>query len=168
MLKLRWEYIDFEDVGYIFIKSAYQSYRTKQDRSHWVPMTPRLRAALAEHAIRYKGAIYDGKESPWVFHHERRNRGAMPGDRIVSLESAFKAAAKRAGIPWGREGGFVTHDLRHRRPTTWIAEGENPHKVQVAMGHAHIETTLWYTYLVKESLRSLVDESEDEKDAATA
>ena len=130
-------------------------------------MTPRLRAALLEHQIRYKGAVYGGEPSPWLFHHERRNRKAMPGDRIVSKRAALISAVKRAKIPYGRDRGFVTHDLRHRRVTEWLADDRNPAKVQSAIGHKHAATTAWYTHLVKEHLRSLVDDESASAEAAT-
>ena len=76
----------------------------------------------------------------------------------LSKRSSFKSAAKRAGIPWGREGAFVTHDMRHRRSTTWLAAGKSPKKVQEALGHSSLEQTMWYAHLVKENLKSLVEE----------
>jgi hypothetical protein len=48
-------------------------------------------------------------------------------------------------------------DLRHRRVTTWLAEGGDVAKVREAMGHADLRTTMGYTHLVRENLRSLVE-----------
>jgi len=48
---------------------------------------------------------------------------------------------------------FNQHDLRHRRVTTWLAEGKNPVHVKEAMGHADLATTMGYTHLAKEHLR---------------
>ena len=111
---------------------------------------------MREHWLRYQGAEYDGKRSEWVFHHEHRNRGAKPGDRIVSKRSAFLSAASRAKLP----AGFRQHDLRHRRITTWHAKDRSPVKVQAAAGHAHASTTALYTHLVREHLKTLVEEPE--------
>ncbi len=47
---------------------------------------------------------------------------------------------------------------RHRRVTTWLAEGKNPVHVKEALGHADLATTMGYTHLAKEHLRGLVDE----------
>lgn len=33
------------------------------------PMTPPLVSATREHALRYRGTLYGGQPSPWVFHH---------------------------------------------------------------------------------------------------
>ena len=63
-------------------------------------------------------------------------------------------AIKRAELP----EGFVLHDLRHRRATTWLADGQNVVHVKEALGHADLRTTMGYTHLAKEHLRSLVEE----------
>ena len=59
--------------------------------------------------------------------------------------------------------GFRQHDLRHRRITTWLAEEKHPVHVKEAVGHADLQTTMIYTHLAKEHLRSLVDEPNDEQ-----
>jgi len=51
------------------------------------------------------------------------------------------------------------HDLRHRRVTTWLAEGRDVVKVKEAMGHSDLRTTMGYTHLAREHLRDLVDSS---------
>ena len=72
----------------------------------------------------------------------------------VALYAAFKSAARRAKL----RPDFNQHDLRHRRVTTWLAEGKNPVHVKEAMGHADLATTMGYTHLPKEHLRSLVEQ----------
>ncbi len=52
---------------------------------------------------------------------------------------------------------MIQHDLRHRRVTTWLAEGKNPVHVKEALGHADLRTTMGYTHLVRERLHSLVE-----------
>ncbi len=78
----------------------------------------------------------------------------------------------RSELAWGQGGdpcesarfcairgpAFNQHDLRHRRVTTWLAEGKNPVHVKEAMGHADLATTMGYTHLAKEHLRSLVEQ----------
>ncbi len=63
------------------------------------------------------------------------------------------SAASRAKLP----DGWVMHDLRHRRVTTWLAEGRSPVLVKEALGHADLRTTMGYTHLAKEHLRALVE-----------
>lgn len=156
VLHLRWEDIDLKD-GFVRIVSdrKRRGHTTKGRRSREVPLTPRFRTALAEHQALYRLARYDGKRSEWVFHHTVTRRHHKAGERIKSMRAAFNNAARRAGLP----DGFVQHDLRHRRVTTWIAAGKDIAKVQAAVGHADIRTTLGYTHLVREHLRSLVEDS---------
>ncbi len=84
---------------------------------------------------------------------------AKAGDRIASLRRSFEKARKAAGLP----SDFRQHDLRHRRITTWLAEGKHPVHVKEAVGHANLQTTMKYTHLAKEHLRSLVDDSPKEQ-----
>ena len=100
-------------------------------------MTARLRRALLEHRLQFQGAEYAGGASPWVFHHTMTRRHHKAGQRIRSLYDSFKGAVKRAGLPTR----LRLHDLRHRRVTSWLAEGKPMHKVQKAMGHSSIKTT---------------------------
>lgn len=93
--------------------------------------------------------------SPWVFHHETTRRHSRRLERIKSLRDSFRAAAKRAKVPIG----LHQHDLRHRRITTWLAEAKNAVHVKEAVGHSDLRTTMAYTHLAREHLRSLVDET---------
>jgi integrase/recombinase XerD len=128
-------------------------HRTKGGKSRFVPMTPRLVAAMREHFAAYRFAAYGDERTPWVFHHNRTRRHYRAGTRIGTLHVSFLGAAARAKLP----PGLRQHDLRHRRVTTWLAEGKNPVLVKEAMGHADLRTTMGYTHLVKEHLRALVE-----------
>jgi site-specific recombinase XerD len=72
------------------------------------------------------------------------------------MRSSFRAAAKRAKLP----AELHQHDLRHRRVTTWLAEGRDVVKVKEAMGHSDLRTTMGYTHLAREHLRALVGDPE--------
>jgi len=157
VLRLRWENIDLAD-GFIHVTSD-DEYRSKTGDQRWVPLTPRLRAAMREHFAAYRFADYDGKQSPWVFHHTQTLRRGVAGEPFVELRTKAYKAARSVGIKCGQKaGGWVPHDLRHRRATTWIAEGKSPALVQEAMGHKTFQTTERYIHLAKEHLRALVDE----------
>lgn len=147
-----WEDVRLED-GFLWVESGRNGRRTKSGKGRWVPMTPRLVAAMREHFARFRFATYGGSPSPWVFHHVRTRRHAKAGQRITSLRRAFKGAAARAGLP----DDLHQHDLRHRRVTTWLAEGRNAVHVKEAVGHADLRTTMDYTHLAREHLRSLID-----------
>jgi integrase/recombinase XerD len=146
-LKLEWTDIDLQG-GFIHIKSG-MGRRTKSGKSRWVPMTPRLRQALQDHAAEYRLA----SPSAHVFHHLTTTRRAKKGERIKTMRAAFDRAGQKAKLP----DGFRAHDLRHRRVTTWLAGGANPVHVKEALGHADLATTMGYTHLLPEHLRALVD-----------
>jgi integrase/recombinase XerD len=162
-LFLRWEDIDLKG-GFLKIASGRDGHRTKSGKGRWVPMTPRLKDAMREHFSRFRFAEYEGAQTPWVFHHPWRRRRADAGERIKSLRRAFMAAAKKAKLP----AELHQHDLRHRRATTWLAEGANPVHVKEALGHADLRTTMGYTHLAREHLRSLVESPESPVPSATA
>ena len=151
-LNLRWDDIDLEE-GFLHVRSGRDGHRTKSGKSRWVPMTPRLREAMREHFAAFRLAAYDGRRSPWVFHHERSRAGYTAGGRIKDLRGSFDPAVKRAKLP----KGFRRHDLRHRRVTTWLADGRAVAIVQEAMGHSDLRTTMGYKHLEKEHLRALVE-----------
>jgi integrase len=93
--------------------------------------------------------------TPWIFHHPLARRNHQPGERLGSLRNSFKAAAKRAKLP----PEFRQHDLRHRRVTTWLAEGHGTALVQEAMGHSSPQVTQRYTHLQPVHLQALVEEN---------
>jgi len=148
---IRWDHVSLGD-RFIWINSN-QEHRTKSGRGRWVPMTDRLVRAVAKHTLQFQSQSYHGRRSDWVLHHVEDRRTARAGNRIGSLRTSFKAACRRADLP----DGFVRHDLRHRRVTVWLAEGKNPVHVKEAVGHADLATTMRYTHLSREHLRSLVD-----------
>src|SRR5690606_23639056 len=106
------------------------AHETKDREGRWVPMSRRLQEAFREHFARYRFATYDGRRPEWVFHHTTTRRHHRAGDRITSMRRAFKAAARRAGLP----PRFGQHDLRHWRITAWLAQGQNPVHVKEAVG----------------------------------
>ncbi len=77
----------------------------------------------------------------------------MAGARVQSLHSAFRAAVRRAKLPIA----LRQHDLRHRRVTMWLAEGQSATLVREAVGHSDLRTTMAYSHLSKQHLRTLVE-----------
>lgn len=157
-LWLRFEDVDLEE-GFLWVDSGRDGHRTKSGEGRWVPLTRRLREALREHFARYRLRSYDGQRSPWIFHHEYAFKETEPGDRIDSMRRAFANAADRGELP----EDFRQHDLRHRRVTTWLSEGHSAVKVQKAMGHSDLKTTMGYYTFVRSDLESLVEPGEAEK-----
>jgi integrase/recombinase XerD len=150
--KIEWRDVDFAK-GFLHLKSS-PTRRNKNGLSRYVPLTPRLKTALQQHAASVRMASYGGERSPYVFHHLTSGRGAVAGERIRQIVGPFKAAVKTAKLP----AGFRRHDLRHRRVTTWLAEGKSPALVMKAMGHADLATTMSYMHLVPDDLRALVED----------
>lgn len=158
-LWLQWEDLHFED-SFLWVESGRGGHRTKSGEGRWVPMTDRLREGLREYAATYRLQVYDGSRSPWVFHSRRGRKGNAAGDRRKTFQQALSKAADDADLP----ERWRPHDLRHRRVTTWLADNHSPALVQEAMGHADIKTTLQYTHLAREHLRSLVSSGPERKD----
>lgn len=157
-LWLRWEDVDLEG-GFVAIVSGRDGHRVKGGKTRHTPLTPTLKEALKEHFATYRFAAYDGKRPEYVFHHVRTRRHYKAGSRVGSYRRAVKSAAGRAELP----EDWVMHDLRHRRITTWLAEGGDVVKVKEAVGHSDFRTTMGYMHLAREHLRTLV-----EKPAAAA
>lgn len=160
ILWLRWEDVDFAG-GFLKIEGKRKGRRNKGGKARWVPLTPRLKAALQEHFALFRFATYNASPTQWVFHHVTTRRHAKAGQRIGQMRTAFGNAAARAKLP----EDLRQHDLRHRRVTTWLAAGANPVHVKEAVGHADLRTTMGYTHLAREHLRSLVDDEGEKRKA---
>lgn len=155
VLRLRWVDLDTDtEPGWIHVPALVERQRTKSGKGRRVPMTPRLRQALRAHILRFRGARYRGRTSPWVLHHTVNHPAAPAGSQIARFDRWFNEAAERAELPTG----FVQHDLRHRRVTTWLAEGHPLAKVMMAVGHEDLATTQRYMHLVHGHLATLVEE----------
>ncbi|GIW51202.1 MAG: integrase [Gemmatimonadales bacterium] len=151
-LWVKWEDVDLE-AGFVTIVSGRDGHRVKGGKTRYVPLTPRLKEALREHFARYRFASYDGRRPEYVFHHTTAAGRCVPGQRVKSFYDAVRNAAKRAGLP----EDWRMHDLRHRRATTWLAEGKSPVLVKEALGHTDLRVTMNYTHLAREHLRALVE-----------
>jgi integrase len=145
-LQLEWSDVDLTE-GDIHIKSA-PTRRTKTGRSRWVPMTESLHLAMRDHAAAFRLA----NRSPYVFHHTHTTRRAKAGERVKTFRAAIERVCRDANIP----KGWRIHDLRHRRVTTWIAEGRSPALIQEVLGHSTFATTDGYKHLARKHLRALV------------
>lgn len=151
-LWLRWGDLDLEE-GFLHVVSGRDGHRVKSGKDRHVPLTPRIRQRLSDHAARYRLQMYNGERTPWVFHIRRRYKDNPAGSRRRTFQHALQKASEKAGLP----DRWRPHDLRHRRVTTWLAEGHSPALVQEAMGHADLSTTMSYKHLAREHLRALVE-----------
>ena len=103
---------------------------------------------------------------------EKRKR-ATPGEWpcVFSTDECLPVARNaeggtRARTPlWAKlPEGIRGHDLRHRRVTTWLADGKEVVLVKEAVGHADLRTTMGYTHLARDPLRSQLDELQDRRE----
>jgi integrase len=102
---------------------------TKGKSKRWVPLTPRLAAALAEHRH---------LRGPWVLSDEQ-GRHLTP--KLLRL--LVQRAERRAGTePLGR-----LHVLRHTFCSHLAMAGATPITIQELAGHESLETTMGYMHL---------------------
>lgn len=79
------------------------------------------------------------------------------GQPIDSIRSGLRAAAKDAGIPYGRGHGATFHTLRHTASTILAGLQVNPWLHRDVMGHADLATTDGYTHLQLEEQRPVFE-----------
>jgi integron integrase len=75
--------------------------------------------------------------------------------RYRMLDSAVQRAVRRACVAAGVE--IMPHELRHAYATHCLNRGHNPRAIQIAMGHAHLETTMGYLHAEALSVHSPLD-----------
>ena len=69
------------------------------------------------------------------------NLGAEDGDYVASFDKTWKVLFRLAGLPVGRKGGYVWHDLRHEYGSYLVEQGGTIQEVKELMRHADISTT---------------------------
>ena len=138
VLQLRWEEIDFNRG--VWTKPAGH---TKQRQEHHFPLgVPALRLLEDRHR-EIKGE--------WVFPGRRR------GHHLTGVKNAWRAICAAAGVPHGREAGFVAHDLRHQFASMAISGGATLPMVGGLLGHSQPSTTQRYAHLFDKPLREVSD-----------
>jgi len=96
-------------------------------RKYWLSCTPRPRNWLFEAPV--TGGQYHGR----------------------TLQDAFKAALRRSGV---KKYGTI-HTLRHCFATHLYEDGHNLFALKKLLGHARIDTTIWYTQLAESEVLKL-------------
>jgi integrase len=124
------------DTGFIEIGAHV---RTKSGRPRKVPMTKRLRAALAAQVERCQ---HEGSE--WLFNPTAGGR--------------YRRLVKKAAASVGIAARWHLHDLRHRYCTKLLASGKGAVLVGQAAGHASLQQTLSYYDAAPEHLLALIDD----------
>lgn len=103
-----------------------------------VPVKPQLRAIL-DIAWHHRRAAPDAPHVSYVVHYR--------GERIKSLKTALRAAARRANVPYGLADGTTFHTLRHFASTVLAKKKVSESERKAASGHADIRTVQIYTHL---------------------
>lgn len=130
--------------------------RGKGGKDRYVPLPTALLPQLRAHWLTHRSAR-------WLFpaptRHGTAHAVAHDGPQLnrSSLQSAFKRAAKKAGI---RKRAHV-HSLRHSYATHLLERGVNLRVIQCYLGHSSPSTTAIYTHLtasVRDAARVPIDE----------
>lgn len=132
-LGLRWGAVDFE-AGVIRVYDNWannQLVSTKTDDSAPVPMTARLRDALAE--LKLRG--YRTRDTDFVFTRDSLGRPASAKD----LREAFKTARDGAGLK-----PIPMYNMRHSFGTALALDGVDVRTIQALMRHSRLSTTEQY------------------------
>jgi integrase len=116
--------------------------KSKTSRSHakprYVPLSDRVRAALAEH---------EGKPDDWIFPSSRSKSGHRPrvDKQWKACRKAVSEEAARAGYPQLPDR-LVLYCGRHTFATDLYKESKNLKLVQDTLGHSDIKITMKYLH----------------------
>lgn len=126
LLSLQWHQVRFAPRADILLPA--QKTKTKRDRR--IPMSTRLKAILEMRRTDPTGADMPG--TAYVF-------GNVLGQRLGSIDKAWGAACRRAGI-----SDLHFHDLRREAGSRWLEGGVPLQVVRDWLGHANVSQTSTY------------------------
>jgi integrase/recombinase XerD len=130
-------------------REAFISIRGKGGRERLVPLTPKVREAMAAYRRLLEQARPGAASLPWLFPADSESghltRQAFARD--------LKSAAAAAGIATAR---ISPHVLRHAFSSHLLQNGADLRVVQELLGHADISTTQIYTHVLDERMRAMV------------
>lgn len=131
ILGLRWDQID-PHLNWITVHDH------KTDRAARRPLVVPVSAQLRE-------VLLDARARAPKATHVVTYRGQP----LKDIRDGVRAAAARAGLPYGRglEHGLTFHTLRHTAATVLAELVDDPTRRQATMGHQRLETTQQYTHL---------------------
>lgn len=135
---LKWDSISFEKS--IITVQNHNEFTTKSKKSRTIPIQNNIILQLQE--------LYStGTKEEYVF---------MKNDSIIKkdfLSTRFKKAVKSAGL----SNKYHFHTLRHSFASFLIQNGVSIYIVSKLLGHADIKTTMIYSHLRAEDLRSAIN-----------
>jgi integrase len=115
ILKLTWDKVDLAN-RMIRLKPE----DTKERKAKNVPISKTLRTILMQ--------VPGRGDNGFVFRYK--------GSAISDIRTGFIDGCKAAGIRYGRDGGFVFHDLRHTAKTIARKAGVDKNVRMVIFGHS--------------------------------
>ena len=121
--------------------------RTKQKRTHIVPLSAAAQSVLADLGrARASDATLESKEN-FVFPARHDNGSPRPG-----IRKPWATICKAAGIT-----GLRIHDLRHDYASRLVSAGVSLHVVGGLLGHSKPSTTARYAHLHDDALRAATE-----------
>ena len=141
MLKVQVKHVDYQ-TWRVTLPPENTKGGASTDRAEAVyAMTPRVQKVLEER--RSLGA------DRFVF-------GSESGAYVASFDKGWRELFKHAGLPVGRKGGLIWHDLRHEFVSHLVDEGGAIHEVKEAARHKDIRTTERYMTAKEERLKAVM------------
>jgi integrase/recombinase XerD len=126
--------------------------RGKGGRERMVPLSPQALDALKKYAAIRRHFVRRPEDAKWLF-PSRAFGGHLTRQRFSQL---MKELAAEADIDPRK---VSPHTLRHAFASHLLAHGADLRAVQQMLGHADISTTQIYTHVLRERLRTLVEEN---------
>ena len=142
LLTLQWKHVRF-DLNEIRLPAA----NTKARRMRILPMSQRLKSLLEMRR-------HDPDGQPWG--PEAYVFGNEVGQRIHSVDTAWKAACRRADIV-----GLHFHDLRREAGSRLLEGGMPEHYVQRFLDHANLSTTSRYLKTTRRGMHEALQRFEE-------
>jgi site-specific recombinase XerD len=135
--------LELDDIDW---NRALLSVRSKGALRHEFPLSPELGQAIAAY-------LYDGRPRSSSRRVFLRTKAPIQGFRSASgVGSIVRHALQRAGLEAPTYG---THQFRHGLATELLRQGASLSEIGDVLGHRHPQTTMIYTKVDLEALRTL-------------
>lgn len=129
---IRWDWVCWEDTGWIAIPAQDGDFRPKNRRSRNIPLAPALRAILLQY-----------REAPRAFVVEPRVTTDDSVRPRVNIPIRFRVLVRKAGLP----AGTSPYTMRHTFASNLLKAGVSLYKVMDWMGHRDVTTLQVYGHL---------------------
>jgi len=131
IMRLKWEYVDFENRALRLPDS-----KTGAKTVH-----------LGQPAVDVLKSIARVEDNPWVI------TGTLPGAPLYDLQPFWQRVRARAGLKDVR-----IHDLRHTFASTAVVAGQGLPMIGKLLGHTQVQTTARYAHLAAGPVKNAADD----------